>query len=132
MSITISVRLPENIASNLADVASETERSKSFHIQKAVEMYLEEFADVQIALDRLRDKDDPLISSEELIEKKEKERILTRIEDTLSKRPYQYPLLKGRFAGLRKLRIGNYRVIFSLFDDEIWILRIGYRSEVYK
>ncbi len=66
MSTTISVRLPENIASNLADVASETERSKSFHIQKAVEMYLEEFADVQIALDRLRDKDDPLISSEEL------------------------------------------------------------------
>jgi len=66
MSITISVRLPENIANHLADVASETERSKSFHIQKAIEMYLEEFADVQIALDRLRDKDDPLISSEEL------------------------------------------------------------------
>ncbi len=66
MSITISVRLPEDIANNLADVASETERSKSFHIQKAIEMYLEEFADVQIALDRLRDKDDPLISSEEL------------------------------------------------------------------
>ncbi len=66
MSITISVRLPEDIANNLADVASETERSKSFHMQKAIEMYLEEFADVQIALDRLRDKDDPLISSEEL------------------------------------------------------------------
>lgn len=66
MSITISVRLPEDIANNLADVASETERSKSFHIQKAIETYLEEFADVQIALDRLRDKDDPLISSEEL------------------------------------------------------------------
>lgn len=66
MSITISVRLPEDIVNNLADVASETERSKSFHIQKAIEMYLEEFADVQIALDRLRDKDDPLISSEEL------------------------------------------------------------------
>ncbi len=66
MSTTISVRLPEDIANNLADVASETERSKSFHIQKAIETYLEEFADVQIALDRLRDKDDPLISSEEL------------------------------------------------------------------
>jgi len=66
MSTTISVRLPENIANDLADVASETERSKSFHIQKAIETYLEEFADVQIALDRLRDKDDPLISSEEL------------------------------------------------------------------
>ncbi|MCH7733290.1 MAG: DNA-binding protein [Candidatus Marinimicrobia bacterium] len=66
MSTTISVRLPEDMANNLADVASETERSKSFHIQKAIETYLEEFADVQIALDRLRDKDDPLISSEEL------------------------------------------------------------------
>jgi len=68
MSTTISVRLPEDIANDLADIASETERSKSFHIQKAVEMYLEEFADVQIALDRLRDKDDLLISGEELRE----------------------------------------------------------------
>ncbi|MCH8069328.1 MAG: type II toxin-antitoxin system RelE/ParE family toxin [Candidatus Marinimicrobia bacterium] len=66
------------------------------------------------------------------IEKKEKERILNKIENTLSKKPNQYPLLKGRFAGLRKLRIGNYRVIFSLLDDEIWILRIGHRSEIYK
>jgi len=66
------------------------------------------------------------------IEKKEKERILNKIEGTLSKKPNQYPLLKGRFAGLRKLRIGNYRVIFSLLDDEIWILRIGHRSEIYK
>ncbi|MCH7733291.1 MAG: type II toxin-antitoxin system RelE/ParE family toxin [Candidatus Marinimicrobia bacterium] len=66
------------------------------------------------------------------IEKKEKERILNKIENTLSKKPNQYPLLKGRFAGLRKLRIGNYRVIFSLLDDEIWILRIVHRSEIYK
>ena len=66
------------------------------------------------------------------IYKGEKERILNKIEDTLSKKPNQYPLLKGRFAGLRKLRIGNYRVIFSLLDDEIWILRIGHRSEIYK
>ncbi len=66
------------------------------------------------------------------LEKIEKERILNKIENTLSKKPNQYPLLKGRFAGLRKLRIGNYRVIFSLLDDEIWILRIGHRSEVYK
>jgi len=66
------------------------------------------------------------------IENKEKERILNKIEDALSKKPEQYPLLKGRFAGFRRLRVGNYRVIFSLFDDEIWILRIGHRSESYK
>lgn len=68
MSTTISVRLPEDLANDLTDVAAETERSKSFHIQKAVEMYLEEFADVQIALDRLRDKDDQFISGDELRE----------------------------------------------------------------
>ncbi len=66
------------------------------------------------------------------IERKEKKRILNKIENTLSKKPNQYPRLKRRFAGLRKLRIGNYRVIFSLLDDEIWILRIGHKSEIYK
>lgn len=66
------------------------------------------------------------------IEKKEIERILNRIEADLSTNPGQFPLLKGRFAGLRRLRIGNYRVIFSLFDDEIWVLRIGHRRNVYR
>jgi RHH-type rel operon transcriptional repressor/antitoxin RelB len=66
MSKTITVRLPDEMAREIAAVAKETERSKSFHIQKAVEMYLAEYADLQIALDRLRDKDDALISSDEL------------------------------------------------------------------
>lgn len=66
MSKTISVRLPDNILDELNDVSSETERSNSFHIVKAIEKYLEEFADVQIALDRLRDKNDDIISTEEL------------------------------------------------------------------
>lgn len=66
MSTTISVRMSDEVARLLAEVAAETERSKSFHIQKAVEMYLEDYADLQIALDRLRDKDDPLLSGDEL------------------------------------------------------------------
>ncbi|MBC8323496.1 MAG: DNA-binding protein [Candidatus Marinimicrobia bacterium] len=65
MSKTISVRLPDSISDELDDISLETERSKSFHITKAVEKYLEEFADLQIALDRLKDKDDELITSEE-------------------------------------------------------------------
>ncbi len=68
MSKTISVRVPDNLLDELNDVSSETERSNSFHIVKAIEKYLEEFADVQIALDRLRDKDDEIISSDELRE----------------------------------------------------------------
>lgn len=66
MKKTVSIRLPEEMAEGIAEVAETTERSKSFHIQKAVEMYLEEYADLQIALDRLRDKDDDLVSGEDI------------------------------------------------------------------
>lgn len=62
MSTTISVRLPEKMVKALSDVASNTERSKSFHIQKAVKLYLEDYADLQIALDRLKNNNDELIS----------------------------------------------------------------------
>ncbi len=69
MNTTISVRLPEKMAKDLSEVATETERSKSFHIQKAVEIYLEDFADLQIAWDRLMDKSDEHISADELRQK---------------------------------------------------------------
>jgi mRNA interferase RelE/StbE len=29
------------------------------------------------------------------------------------------------------LRVGNWRVIFALRDEEIWILKIGHRRDVY-
>ena len=66
MSTAISVRLPDVIANKLGRVAKETERSRSFVIQKAVEIYLDDFADLQIALDRFRDNSDPVISSNDM------------------------------------------------------------------
>lgn len=66
------------------------------------------------------------------ISKKVRSQILDKIEDALSSTPYKYPVLKGRFAGLRKSRVGNYRVIFTIINDEVWVLRIGHRSKVYK
>lgn len=68
MSTTVSIRLPEDIVRLLDEVAQETERSRSFHVQKAVIAYLEEFADAQIALDRLRDKDDPILTAQKMRE----------------------------------------------------------------
>ena len=56
MSVAISVRLPDIIANKLAGIAIETERTRSFVVQKAIEAYLDDFADLQVALDRLRDK----------------------------------------------------------------------------
>jgi RHH-type rel operon transcriptional repressor/antitoxin RelB len=66
MSTAISVRLPDKVAKALGRVAHETERSRSFVVQKAVETYLDDFADLQVAIDRLRDKSDPIVSSKDM------------------------------------------------------------------
>jgi RHH-type rel operon transcriptional repressor/antitoxin RelB len=66
MRTAISIRLPAGIARSLDAVADETERPRSFHVQKALEAYLEDYADLQVALDRLRDPKDALVSGREL------------------------------------------------------------------
>jgi len=66
MSIAVSIRLPDGLANELTHIADETERPRSFHIQKALESYIADFADVQIALDRLRDQKDTIVSGHEL------------------------------------------------------------------
>ena len=66
MSVAVSIRLPDIIAKELSHIAEETERPRSFHVQKALESYIDDFADVQIALDRLRDQKDPVVSSREM------------------------------------------------------------------
>ena len=66
MSKTISIRMPDEWALKLAEIAQETERSKSFHVQKAVEAYLTEFADLQVALDRLHDTSDPVVTASDI------------------------------------------------------------------
>ena len=66
MSVAISVRLSDSVAEKLSHTAKESERSRSFVVQKAVETYLDDFADFQVSLDRLRDNSDPVISSKEM------------------------------------------------------------------
>jgi RHH-type rel operon transcriptional repressor/antitoxin RelB len=66
MSKAISIRIPDDLASKLAEIAEETERPKSFHVQKALEAYLTELAELQIAIDRLRDSSDPIVSIEDM------------------------------------------------------------------
>ncbi len=66
MSTALSVRIPDELAEKLSEIAEETERPKSFHIQKALESYLTELADLQVAYDRLHDTTDPIISMEDI------------------------------------------------------------------
>jgi RHH-type transcriptional regulator, rel operon repressor / antitoxin RelB len=66
MSKAISIRIPDELANQLEGVAKETDRPRSYIIQKAIESYLEDIADLQIALERLRDKSDPVVTSAEM------------------------------------------------------------------
>jgi len=66
------------------------------------------------------------------LSKAEATRILDQIEAELSKKADSYPLLKGQFAGLRRYRVGDYRVIYAILEDDVLILRIGHRRDVYK
>lgn len=66
MSKAISIRIPDDLASKLTEIAEETERPKSFHVQKALEAYLADVAELQIAIDRLRDSSDSIVSMEDM------------------------------------------------------------------
>lgn len=66
MSTAISVRIPKDLADKLDSIAKDTERPRSFIIQKALESYIKDFADLQIALDRLHDKGDEIVSPSEM------------------------------------------------------------------
>lgn len=62
MSVPLSIRIPERLAAELDEVATAAERSRSFVVQKAIEAYLAEQADLQVALDRLNNSTDEAIS----------------------------------------------------------------------
>jgi RHH-type transcriptional regulator, rel operon repressor / antitoxin RelB len=66
MSSSLSVRLPDRTARALEKLSKMTDRPKTYFVEKALESYLAEYADYQVALDRLSDKDDPTISSANL------------------------------------------------------------------
>lgn len=64
--------------------------------------------------------------------KAEARRLLSQIGEDLSKNADAYPVLKGQFAGLRRYRVGDYRVIYAVLGNEVLVLRIGHRKDVYK
>ena len=62
MTTLISLRLPDNLLKPLDKLSENSERPRTYLIKKAVENYLEEYEDYQIALIRLHDKSDDIIS----------------------------------------------------------------------
>ena len=66
------------------------------------------------------------------IDKDQATKILKKIEDELPEKAETLPVLSGKFSGLRKFRVGDFRVIFSIIGDTALILRIRHRKEAYR
>ncbi len=66
------------------------------------------------------------------IPKNDTAQILDKVDVELAERPDRFPVLTGQFAGMRKLRVGNYRVIYVILDDSVLVLRIQHRKDVYR
>ena len=66
------------------------------------------------------------------LDKNEASNLLDQIENDLSGHPASFPVLKGKFSGLRKYRVGDYRAIYAILEEDVVILRIGHRKEIYK
>jgi mRNA interferase RelE/StbE len=64
--------------------------------------------------------------------KSELTKILDQIEATLPNKAASYAQLKGEFKGLRKLRVGDYRVIYAIKEKDVIVLKIGHRKDVYR
>lgn len=62
MSTLISLRLPENLLAPLDRLSASSERPRTYLIKKALENYLDEYRDYRIAVERLHDRDDGIIS----------------------------------------------------------------------
>jgi len=67
------------------------------------------------------------------IPKAERSRLIQAI-DRLRQEPLAGGTLKGEFSGLRRLRVGDYRIVYEVLHEQVTVLvvRIGHRREVYR
>jgi len=67
------------------------------------------------------------------IDKTERRRLISDI-DRLADNPHAGSALKGEFKDLRRLRVGDYRVVYEVRDKQFLILavRVAHRRQVYR
>ena len=62
----ITARIPDELAVALDAAAAQLKRSRAEVVRQALERYLEDFDDLSVALDRLRDPSDPVVDWDEV------------------------------------------------------------------
>ena len=76
----------------------------------------------------------PLVKDEDLpgIPAKARARVMAALEKRVSAQPARFGKpLRGTLQGLWSHRVGDYRIVYAIRGDEVWILRIWHRREVY-
>ena len=69
----------------------------------------------------------------EKIARQDRERIMFAI-DRLGEQPHAGYPLKGSLRGLRRIRVGDYRVVYEVLESELVVLvvRAAHRREAYR
>jgi mRNA interferase RelE/StbE len=67
------------------------------------------------------------------IAKSDRSRLVQAI-DALAENPFKGSVLKGELQGLRRIRVGDYRIVYEVQDDVLLVLvvRIAHRRVVYR
>ena len=60
------------------------------------------------------------------------ENIFHKVEHELPASALQEKQLKGKYKGLRRMRVGDYRVIFEIRNDTVVVLQVTHRKDVYR
>ena len=59
-------------------------------------------------------------------------KVLDTIEETLTQNPVAGKPLKGEWHGCRRLAKGKIRVVYTIDEEGILILRVSFRRDVYR
>ena len=67
------------------------------------------------------------------VAKPDRVRIVAAI-DRLAETPHLGAALKGELRGLRRLRVGDFRVVYEIRDEELVVLvvRVAHRRDAYR
>ena len=77
--------------------------------------------------------DDKVIKDLKKIDKTWQKRILEKVKTTLVDDPYSGKKLVGNLSPYYRLRIGDYRIIYAIFEEVVTVevIKIKHRKHVY-
>lgn len=78
--------------------------------------------------------DKKVIKDLKKLDKTWQKKIIQTIETTLTTQPYSGKKLVGNLSDYFRIRVGDYRIIYEIFDDIVMVevIKIKHRKDVYR